>query len=302
MTALPPGALTLAEELTRYALDLLGTGRGPFPDADIDTKAHPADPVTAVDRAVEAHVRRRITEVFPDHRVHGEESDPTGPAGARHVWWVDPVDGTTNFAHGIGWYSFSLALTVDGAPVLGIVADPARGEVHQAAAGSPATVNGRPTQVSPSTGLSGTVLLTEWLAHAPWEGMDRLLTGLADTHCTARIMGSSALSLVQVASGRAAAAVIGQYSAIDDLAGAYIAARAGAHVLSADGTLTPSHGGIAVTAPGVSDHLRDLLPPWARHPSTTDCRTLNRARSRAAVRPAGVSAMSASRVARIRWS
>lgn len=264
MNALPRGAAELADELTAFAMASMRAQPGPFPDADIATKAHAADPVTAVDRAVETHVRRRIADVFPGHRVCGEEFDPTGPPDAMYVWWVDPVDGTTNFAHGIGWHSFSLALVRDGEPVLGIVADPSRGEIYRAAVGQAAAVGGRRAAVATATGLAGAVVMTEWLAHVPWDGMPALLTGLADAHATSRIMGSSALSLAQVAAGRAAAAVIGHFSAVDDLAAAYIAVRAGAVVISADGTLMPARGGIAVAAPGIAEQLRALLPPdWA---------------------------------------
>lgn len=223
--------------------------------------------MTAVDREIEVHVRRRIAEVFPGHRVAGEELDDTGPADSRYVWWVDPIDGTTDFAHGLGWHSSSLALTVDGEPVLAVVADPSRRETHRAAAGTPATLGGRPVEVSPVTTLAGSVVLTEWLAHVPWDGMTELPHGLAAAHATARVMGSSALSIAQVAAGRAAAAVIGSFDPVDDLAAAFVAVRAGAVVLSADGTLTPAGGGIALVAPGVADHVAALLPPGWRHRS-----------------------------------
>lgn len=260
----PAEAARLADELVGYALDTLGGHPEALAAADIATKEHAADPVTDLDRSVEQHVRRRIAEVFPDHRVRGEEYDDTGPARARCVWWVDPIDGTTNFAHGIGWHSFSLALTVDDEPVLGVVADPSRREVYRAVGDTPATVGRRPARVSPATELAGTVVLTEWLAHTPWDGMPELLAGLAGAYCTARVMGSSALSIAQVAAGRAAAAVIGRFNAVDDLAAAFIAVRAGATVLSTDGTLHPTTGGIAVVAPGVTEALAALLPAeWA---------------------------------------
>jgi myo-inositol-1(or 4)-monophosphatase len=260
----PVGAAELADSLARAAGDLIRARSGPLPITDVGTKAHAADLLTPVDTEVEALVRSRIAEEFPRHRVCGEEFGESGPPDARHVWWIDPIDGTTNFAHGIPWYSFSLALTVDGEPVLGLVLDAARGEVLRAVEGESATVDGKSAAVSAATDLTGGVVLTEWLAHRPWQGMSRMLAGLTDVHCTARVMGSSALSLALVAAGRAAAAVIGTFSPIDDLAGAYIAVRAGADVISADGTLTPPDGGVAVAAPGVTEQLRALLPyDWA---------------------------------------
>ena len=263
----PAGAEALAEELVDYAIAQLRTNAGPFRDSEIASKAHLADLVTEVDRGLESHVRERISELFGDHRIVGEEYGSSGPDHASHTWWIDPVDGTTNFAHGIGWHSFSLALAVDDIPVLGFVADPSRKEIFRAAAtpGSRPMVSDSVARVAESTDLAGTVVCTEWLAHVPWNGMARMLDGLAAAHCTTRIMGSSALSLAQVAAGRAAAAVIGRFSPIDDLAAAYIAVRAGAEIISIDGTLFPPSGGIAVAAPGVADQFRALLPPdWAR--------------------------------------
>ncbi len=227
---------------------------------DVRTKAHGADLVTGADIAVEQLVREALQRRFPDHRVVGEEAGATGDPRARHQWWVDPIDGTTNFANGLPWASFSLALTEDGQPVVAVVADPYRSEVFAACVDGPATLNGEPVRCSTTATLAGTVVLTEWAAHEPWPGMPQLLSGLAAAHATSRIMGSSALSLSSVAAGRAAAAVIGTFSMIDDLAGAYIAHRAGAAVLSADGSLTPASAGIAVAAPGVVAAVEALLP------------------------------------------
>ena len=263
----PDGAVELAGTLAREVVAMLRRDLGTGPRTDVTTKEHPADLVTGADVAVEAHVRAALLDRFPEHGVVGEEAGTSGARTARCRWWVDPVDGTTNWAHGLGWASFSLALTVDGTPVLGVVADPFRQEVWEASTGRPATVDGRPVRCSGTTTLAGTVVLTEWAAHEPWPGMDTLLAGLAGLHCTSRVMGSSALSLASVAAGRAAGAVIGRFGAIDDLAGAYIAVRSGARVLSVDGSLTPGAGGIAVAAPGVSTALGALLPPsWRGHP------------------------------------
>jgi len=265
----PPGALALALDLAGWAVDRLRPrSPGPDPDAVVTTKAHGADLLTADDTAVEDHVRAAIRAAFPGHRIVGEEAGGTGPVDADCTWWVDPVDGTTNHANRLPWASFSLALTVNGHPVLGVVADPYRGEVFAAAADTPVTVGDRRVHCSPTATLAGTVVLTEWAAHLPWPGMDRFLAGIAAASGTSRVMGSSALSLASVAAGRAAAAVIGSWSPVDDLAGAYLASRSGAVVITCDGSLTPPTGGIAVAVPGVADAVRALLPWWAAHPTT----------------------------------
>lgn len=259
----PAGAVDLAGSLAREVVASLRPAAAAGPRGDVRTKAHAADLVTTADVAVEAHVRTAIHDLFPDHRVTGEEAGSSGPGRARYTWWLDPVDGTSNFATSLPWASFSLALTVEGHPVLGVVADLFRGEVYEASSTTPATLDGQPVRCSTATDLAGGLVLTEWAAHEPWPGMTEMLGALSTSFATTRIMGSSALSLASVAAGRCLGAVIGAFSPLDDLAGAYIAARAGATVLTVDGTWTPGSGGIAVAAPGIVNQLSPLLP-WTR--------------------------------------
>ncbi|MGH3488292.1 MAG: inositol monophosphatase family protein [Actinopolymorphaceae bacterium] len=223
----------------------------------VTTKMHDADLVTDTDREIERHVRAVIEDRFPDHAVVGEEFGGEPAKGGGPTWYVDPVDGTTNYASGLPWCSFSLALADGDGPAVGVVADPFRSEVFSAVRGGPATCNGVPVHCRDATDLAGEVVVTEWASFRPWPGMDVLLERLSAQHCTARIMGSSALSLVSVAAGRAAAGVIGEFNPIDVLAAVFIAARAGAVVRAEDGTSTlfPAAGGIAVAAPGVADAL-----------------------------------------------
>lgn len=259
----PAGAVELAGSLAREVVASLRPAVAAGPRSDVRTKAHAADLVTSADVAVEARVRAAIHDRFPDHRVNGEEAGGSGPDQARCTWWVDPVDGKSNFATSLPWASFSLALTVEGHPVLGVVADLFRGEVYEASSTTPATLDRQPVRCSPATDLAGGLVLTEWAAHEPWPGMAEMLGALSTSFTTTRIMGSSALSLASVAAGRCLGAVIGAFSPLDDLAGAYIAARAGATVLTVDGTWAPAAGSIAVAAPGVADHLSSMLP-WTR--------------------------------------
>lgn len=255
----PAGAVELAGSLAREVVASLAPAVAGGPRGDVRAKAHAADLVTSADIAVEARVRAAIHDRFPDHRINGEEAGSSGPEQARHTWWLDPVDGTSNFATCLPWASFSLALTIESHPVLGVVADLFRGEIYQASSTTPATLDGQAVRCSAATDLAGGLVLTEWAAHEPWPGMAEMLGALSTSSATTRIMGSSALSLASVAAGRCLGAVIGAFSPIDDLAGAYIASRAGATVLTVDGTWTPSSGGIAVAAPGVADQLSPML-------------------------------------------
>src|SRR5450631_4936184 len=118
----------------RMRRDALARAGGVARDQD-RAKANPADLVTGTDEAIEQHVRATLAEQFPRHGVLGEEFGARDAEPGQPVWVVDPVDGTTNFAHGLGWSSFSLGLVDDRGPVLGVVVDPWRREVFTALRG-----------------------------------------------------------------------------------------------------------------------------------------------------------------------
>jgi myo-inositol-1(or 4)-monophosphatase len=245
--------LFFVEELGLWAIDHIGSHR----PATTSVKSGPADLLTDTDLAVEEHVREQIRTRFPDHRIIGEELGDSGPQGGP-VWYVDPIDGTTNYAHGLPWASFSLAVADSQGPVAGVVADPFRREMFSACRGQGARCNGVPVRCADTQSLAGSVLLTEWAGHLPWEGMAEMLATLSEQNCTTRIMGSSALALASVAAGRATAVVLGGYNTVDILAGVLIAREAGARVLRRDGhaaAATPgsSDGGLLAACPAVAE-------------------------------------------------
>jgi fructose-1,6-bisphosphatase/inositol monophosphatase family enzyme len=234
------------------------------PVQGVRTKANPADPVTDTDTRIEREVRARIMARFPDHRLVGEEYGDTGPSDSDITWFCDPVDGTTNYANGIAWCSFSLCCKDSHGWLVGLVADPFRRLLAVAVRGSgarsiglddryrPAPDTERVLRVRETQALAGTVLTTEYLGHLPWPGMTTTLAGLAAQHCTVRIMGSSALSLLQVGLGAAAGCIIGQFSAIDDAAATLIGREAGAVVSGIDGRADEAPaGGVLLASPGV---------------------------------------------------
>jgi myo-inositol-1(or 4)-monophosphatase len=220
----------------------------------VTTKANPADHVTEIDRAVERDVRAVVGAQFPHHVLVGEEYGGEAVPG-RPCWYLDPVDGTANLANGVPWTSFSLALVVDGAPVVGVVADPWRGTVVEAAAGEGAWSAGARLDLTAEPGgvhapdadpLRGRMVSTELAGHAPWPGMLPLLDALAARWCTTRIMGSGTLTVAGIALGHGAGAVIGSFGPVDHLAATLIVREAGGVVLDADGedTLFPASGGV----------------------------------------------------------
>jgi len=220
-----------------------------------------ADLVTEVDLRVEREVRARLAERFPDHRVCGEEFG--GECGTGIGWWVDPVDGTTNFAHRLPWASFSLAVADELGAAVGVVADPYRREVFSAVRGRGARLNGEPTVCDTVTALPGGIVLTELSGTAVQAGLPEMMRDLATRGCATRIMGSSALSLASVAAGRCLATVLDSYNPWDVLAGALVAAESGAVLLSRDGLphsgLLP--GGVIAAVPDVAG---EVLAAWTR--------------------------------------
>lgn len=229
-----------------------------LPLGEIRTKKHEADVVTAVDTAVEQAVRELIAAELPEHAVVGEEYG--GTAGDGPTWYCDPVDGTTNLTAGLPWTSFSLAMAVGRTPVVGLIADPWRDQVWLAAAGRGVTINGRPLAPPEPANLTGGVVGTEWASSQQWPGMDTLLRSLAERRCTTRIMGSSTLTLAQVAVGRTVGAVIGEFHPEDHLAAALLCQQAGMIIRDQAGNADPfpETGGILAARPNIADELFDL--------------------------------------------
>lgn len=135
------------------------------------------------------------------------------------------------------------------------MADPWRGETFTAIRGRGAHLNGLPIHAAPHTTLTSHLFLTEWATQAHWPGLDPLLTALSARHCTARVMGSTALSLAQVAAGRTTAAAIGEFHSVDGLPAYLIATEAGA-VAFPEVSLYDEP--LMLAAPGVAEEVGEL--------------------------------------------
>lgn len=248
------GCAALVDELARWAAARI-VARRPRTE-EITTKTNEADWVTETDLAVERHVRAAVRERFPGHRIVGEEYGTSDAPEPRATWYVDPVDGTTNFVHGLPWSSFSVAVVDEAGTAVGAVADPYRGEVLSAVRGRGARLDGEPVHCSGAETLVGGILLTELTMQTLWPGLPELMTALAARGCVTRIMGSNALSLASVGAGRTLATLIGEFGPVDCHAGALIAAEAGAAVRPRSGADGPVPGeGLLCAAPGVVDEL-----------------------------------------------
>ncbi len=223
----------------------------------VETKAHAADLVTDVDRQVEQFVRGQVRVAFPTHGFTGEEYGVA--PGDEYHWYLDPVDGTTNLVNGVPWTSMSLCLTRGGRPIVGVVADPWRGEVLEARAGRGAVVRDRSlVLLDDARSLVGGVVGTELDGHRPWPGFADFLEALVARSCTLRIMGSGTLTLAQVAAGRGVGACVSAFNPIDHGAAVLIVQEAGGRVFEPGGPVTgfpPLGAPVLVAHPSVADEL-----------------------------------------------
>jgi myo-inositol-1(or 4)-monophosphatase len=170
------------------------------------TKKDIYDIVTEGDKASEAVIVAALRELFPAHHIVGEEGGGQGaPAeGAEYFWFVDPVDGTVNFAHKIPLFAVSIALAdAQHQPLVGVVYNPAHDEMFSAARGFGAALNGQPIHVTALTRLDQAVLATGFAPSNPAarENLARLPRFLGQVRDMRRL-GSVALELSYVASGR----------------------------------------------------------------------------------------------------
>jgi len=118
------------------------------------------DLVTQVDRRCEEAIVKRISDRFPHHHIVAEESEPTGEKGSAFQWYVDPLDGTTNYVHGYPYFSVSIGLAVEGEAALGVVCDPMRSETFSGTRGGGAFLNGRRISVSRTRSLDQSLVAT----------------------------------------------------------------------------------------------------------------------------------------------
>ena len=160
--------------------------------------------VTDADRQAEESIVRTILSAHPTHRILAEERGRDGATESPYQWIIDPLDGTTNFAHGFPFYSVSIGLEYHGDCIVGVVLDPTRGELFTGVAGEGAYVNGARLRVSSSESLDHSLLVTGF-AYDIRETTNNNLDHFSRISLRAqgvRRTGSAALDLCYVASGR----------------------------------------------------------------------------------------------------
>jgi myo-inositol-1(or 4)-monophosphatase len=264
-------AETLAAEaaafVRRRRAEVFGADAGSGKSGAVRSKSTPTDPVTVVDTETERLLRERLAELRPGDPILGEEgggpADPAGTPAGSVTWVLDPIDGTVNFVYGIPAYAVSVGAQVDGESVAGAVADVVGNRVYSAALGLGAHVTDdegtQLLQAAAVDDLSMALLGTGFGYSRQRRAVQAaLLARMLPVVRDVRRIGSAALDLCMVASGRLDAFYEHGLQVWDRAAGALIAAEAGARVVLPAAGVTGA--GLALAAaPGIADELLAVL-------------------------------------------
>jgi myo-inositol-1(or 4)-monophosphatase len=194
------------------------------------------DLVTEADRASEKLIVSRLSERWSDYGLIGEEGARTESA-SEYRWYVDPLDGTTNFAHGFPVFCVSIGLVKGDEPVVGVLYDPTRDELFAAEKGSGATLNGARIHVSPTKSLLESLLATGFPSHKRHKNPNiHFYHELTLRSHGLRRAGSAALDLACVACGRYDGFWEFNLNTWDTAAGVLLVREAGGTVTRVDGT------------------------------------------------------------------
>jgi myo-inositol-1(or 4)-monophosphatase len=233
--------LAAAEVCARRAGELIrARWRRPLETA---TKASEADIVTELDLASEALIRGLLADLCPEDGILGEEQGGA-PPGRGRCWYVDPIDGTTNMAHGLDYFAVSIALISDGVPAAAVVYNPIRDQLFRAARGQGATLNGQPIRVSATAALPQALLATGFPTTRRDDPAHNNIDHFSALSLVAqgiRRPGSAALDLAGVAAGWFDAFWESNLQPWDTAAGWLLVQEAGGVVTTFDGAPFSPH-------------------------------------------------------------
>jgi len=227
-------------------------------ELEIDTKSSEVDLVTDVDRACEARVVEGIRAERPDDGILAEEGSEYEARGSAWRWVIDPLDGTTNYAHGYPCFCVSIGIERDGQPALGVVYNPILDELYRAVRGAGAFRNDRAIRVSPEARLGRSLLSTGFAYdRRDASGPDLVhFEAFLRAGRAVRRDGSAALDLCAVACGRFDGYWELRLKPWDVSAGGLIVQEAGGRVSDAAGTGDPWSGEEVVASNG---HIHDAM-------------------------------------------
>jgi myo-inositol-1(or 4)-monophosphatase len=234
-------------------------------------KKGPIDLVTEADLAAEREFRALVASRFPSHVVLGEEGGDQGGAD-EYRWIIDPLDGTTNFAHGLALFCVSIALEIAGRVEVAAVYDPIADELYTAERGEGARLNGQRIQVTRTTSLIDALLCTGF----PYTLRDDLPVHVAVFAAflgrarAVRRLGSAALDLCYVAAGRLDGFWEDRLHPWDIAAGALIVDEAGGRVTDFAGRpVRLDRGQILATNGAVHETMRAVIAEARRDAAST---------------------------------
>jgi myo-inositol-1(or 4)-monophosphatase len=259
--SLPPVFLATAVESVIRAGEIQMAHVGH--DLHVDKKGA-IDLVTEIDLRVEREFRALIAARFPDHVVLGEEFSDVEQRRevADYCWVFDPVDGTTNYAHGLPIFCSSLALEIRGVPSVAAIYDPSRQELYTAERGEGAWLNGAPLRVSSATTLIDSLLCTGF-PYSVQHDADALVGLFAEflkVSRAVRRLGSAAIDLCYVAAGRLDGFWEQSLHPWDVAAGALIIQEAGGRVTDLTGGPYSSRAGNLVASNGrIHDAMVEVI-------------------------------------------
>jgi myo-inositol-1(or 4)-monophosphatase len=266
MTTDPGSLLPLALQAIDMARQIILTRR---PDS-VREKAD-RDLVSDIDLEIERSVRAHFEHATPGIGFLGEEEGRSGSSDASWLWTLDPVDGTSNFVHGLPLCAVSLALVCDGSPVLAVIDAPLLGERYHAVKGHGSFKGTTAVTASTTTRLRDAIVAIG--DYAVGDGADRKneLRFAATIQLTPRVhrirmLGTAALDLAWVADGRLDASITLANKAWDTCAGVLIAREAGAMVVDSDGSPHQLNSSATIAAPPA---LLSQIVPLIRAPAIT---------------------------------
>jgi myo-inositol-1(or 4)-monophosphatase len=242
---------------------------------NIKEKGISGDLVTQADLLAEAEILKILQRHFPDHAILAEESGKIGKIDNLYLWVIDPLDGTTNYAHNYPLAAVSLGLLVKNQPQVGVVYNPFRNELFRAARGLGATLNRRPIRVSKTKHLRQSLLVTGFAYDRRLSPDNNYPEFCYLTHLTqgVRRSGSASLDLVDVACGRVEGYWERGLRPWDIAGGVVIVEEAGGKVSAYDGSsLNLESGRILATNGAIHRSLSQALAiaaewgPWPAIP------------------------------------
>jgi len=243
-------------ELRRFLVDLMPRlgkmARTGFENPGPVTYKSPGNPVTGIDKAVEAAAIEAIRATWPDHGIEGEES-AAHPGSAPECWFIDPIDGTMNFVHGIPCFSVSIGVAREGKIVAGAVLDPLREELFHAALGEGAWLGERPIRIAATRTLPEATASVQTSNRGRYLTTPGLFRKLHRRMGKTRKFGTIALELAYVACGRMDLLLAGKGrpQAWWDIAGGWcLVEAAGGSVVDLDGLPLDRKSTHLVAGPG----------------------------------------------------